>query len=208
MLASSVRLLPLAGLVAFPGAPPYHVSVATGIISDGASVGLIHRRDGRMASVGTLATAHVVEAGADACVLACTASSRFRILELSGGEDGEPLSCTYEPVDDGPPDDEKEDARLCADLRQRMRDLSRLTGFEQPGAAEETSRDVAALERSESPAVYSLALAAVVEHAAPSDAQALLECTSTAERLRALDAAIAEAVQFESTRAMLARLGM
>ena len=68
--------------------------------------------------------------------------------------------------------------------------------------------ELGAADSTISPQAFSLLVAGRVEHESLEVAQELLEMTSTVERLRALDDALAEAVSFTSTQLMLQRLGM
>ena len=189
-------LLPLVGLVAFPGAPPYLLSADA--VTDGTTIGLVHSRgDGRLADVGTLATARSLSSDVPS-VLTCEASSRFRIIDAESG--------LVEPLEDAPPPDDDAAAEMdeaCETLRRRLGELSELRARVEGGEA----TPPVVPPPSAGPAAFSLALAGVVEHESLASAQALLESTSTARRLRALDEALAEAVQYTATQAMLARLG-
>lgn len=204
-LRQKLRLVPLAGLVAFPG---HDVLLSTTItadkIADGATIGLIHRdRDGQLARVGSLATASTVSADADCCVLSCRTTSRFRVLEHDGT-----CATAFEPHEDTPADDAEAEARQCDAVRQRLRDLAAL----QARADGLPPADSASCDNDGSgnlsPAAFSLALAGRVEHESLADAQALLESCSTAERLATLDAALTEAAAFTSTMLSLQSLGL
>ena len=187
-------LLPLVGLVAFPHTPPVQLAATLGRISDGEKVGLVHRkRDGTLASIGTLATARVEATEGESCVLACEGISRIRIIETA--DDGS--SCVYEPHEDVPAANATADEALCDDVRRRLSDLA---------ALQETEFSIDR-KRGESAEEFSLAVAGILEHESESDALALLEGSSTEERLRALDARLEEAVRFASTQRMLASLG-
>ena len=193
-------LLPLAGLVAFPFS---RVALSTrSEISEG-PFGLIHsRQDGQLARVGVFATAESAERQDDCHVLLCTATERFRIVEQLEDADGLPVA-HVEPFEDEPFADAAaaaEAAALCSELRSRIQELAALQARVEGAVASVAELD---LPPDDSPTAFSLALAGVVEHEAPAEAQALLESTCTLERLRRLDEAVRQAVQFTSTQAML-----
>ena len=210
-----LRLLPLAGLVAFPG-HDFTLSVDARVgIELGQTVGLVFRQlDGKLASVGTLATAHNLACDDDdddaCCVLSCRATSRFRLVE----HDGSCATAIETHVDT--PADVTELSELLRDVQRRAYELSELASRADGGAdsADESPLDdggegsSSGSDGSSDPEALSLALAGRIEHETLEDAQQLLAGTSTAERLEALDTALAEAISFTSTQLMLQRLGM
>lgn len=214
LTASALRLLPLAGLVAFPGTEILLSVGASAGVNDGDTVGLVHRRcDGRLESVGTLATATVRDADVDGSrVISCAATSRFRIVELlDRGNEGAPMPLTarrFEPHEDELADD-AEAHELCDSVRRRVRELVELNARVEGGVASGAEAPPPSESMSaKAPAAFSLALAGAVEHESLADAQALLESTDTTERLRALDAALEDAARFTSTQALLQQLSL
>ena len=197
-----VPLLPLAGLVAFPGTEVLLSVDANSPVVDGDNVGLVHlRNDGQLSSIGGLATATEQKLGLEGFrMLSCEVTSRFRILELD-----EESSPTYATVTEAHEDEPatSDAAPLCDDLRQRLGDLRKLHA-QVDGVDAGAAPSIDEL----SPTAFSLALAGIMEHENLADAQALLESTDTLARLDKLDARLSEAVKLTSTQAMLQRLGM
>jgi hypothetical protein len=201
---TTLRLLPLCGLVAFPGTPPIAASVPSNVAID-APVGLLHcRRDKSLASVGSLARS----SSSIGSTAVFEAFERFRVVEYVS-DDEQALVVRYEPHVDAPftsAAQEAEAKRLHEDLWEKLMRIEELSQEGAPG-----SRALPQLAELQpglgSPSDFSLALAGSVE-LDEAKAQHLLECVVCVDRLRILDEVLSESLSFRSAQAALSRLGL
>ena len=201
----TVRLLPLCGLVAFPGTPPIATTVPDEDIAIDAPVGLLHcQRDSSLTSVGSLAQ---LSASIGSNAFTFEAFERFRVVEIVSDDDNL-LLARWEPHVDAPFTSDAQEAeatRLHDELWEKLLRIEELSEEDEPGRA---LPHLAELQPGTgSPSDFSLALAGSVD-LGEKEAQHLLECDECISRLRTLDEIISESLSFGSAQVALSRLGL